>query len=102
MFAAWPIYVMYNEYRQRNGGKIMGSLDDEFKYYLDHQDELVQKYEGKYLVIKNQQVQGAFDKEIDAYKDASEKHELGTFLIQLCLPGEASHTQTYHSRVNIK
>ena len=31
-------------------------LEKEFKYYLEHQDELVKQYDGKFIVIKEGQV----------------------------------------------
>lgn len=74
-------------------------LNKEFKYYLDNQNELVEKYEGKYIVIKNQTIIGAYNDEKDAYNETLKEHKLGTFLIQHCLPGEESHTATFHSRV---
>lgn len=74
-------------------------LKSEFIYYLQHQDELVEKYNGKFVVIKNQQVIGAYESELDAVEKTSEHHELGTFLVQKCEPGRESYTQTYQSRV---
>ena len=77
----------------------MEKLEKEFRYYLEHQDELVKKYNGKFIVIKNREVIGAFDSELEAIDKTAEKHELGTFLVQKCEPGRESYTQTYHSRV---
>jgi hypothetical protein len=74
-------------------------LEKEFEYYLASQDELVEKYNGKYIVIKNQKVIGAYNEEIEALENTSKKHELGTFLIQKCEPGDGSYTQTYNTRV---
>jgi len=74
-------------------------LEKEFKYYLEHQDELVKKYNGKFIVIKDLKVIGAYDSELEAIEKTSEKHELGTFLVQKCEPGSGGYTQTYHSRV---
>lgn len=74
-------------------------LEKEFQFYLDNQDELVKKYNGKFIVIKNLEVIGEYDAEIDAIEDMKEKHELGTFIIQKCESGDTSYTQTYHSRV---
>jgi hypothetical protein len=74
-------------------------LEKEFDYYLQHQKELVRKYNGKILVIKGQTVIGVFDSELEAVQKTSETHELGTFLVQKCEPGKESYTQTYHSRV---
>lgn len=75
-------------------------LEKEFEYYLEHQAELVELYNGKYLVIKDSHVQGAYDSEMEAVDEASKTYELGTFLIQKCEPGTESYTQTYHSRVS--
>lgn len=74
-------------------------LDKEFKYYLDNQAELVKKYNNKFIVIKDSSVIGAYDTELDAYTETLKTHELGTFLIQHCIPGKESHTATFHSRV---
>ena len=76
-------------------------LEKEFKYYLDHQDELVKKYNGKVIVIKDSKVIGTYDSELEAVKETTKKHKhkLGTFLVQKCEPGTESYTQTYHSRV---
>ncbi len=75
------------------------TLEKEFQYYLDHQAELVEKYNGKFIVIKNQQVLGAFDTEEKAIEETIKLHDLGTFLVQKCEPGASGYTQTYHSRV---
>ena len=75
------------------------SLEKEFDYYVKNQAELAKKYNGKYIVIKNQKVIGVFESEIEAVEKTSADHELGTFLVQKCEPGKESYTQTYHSRV---
>jgi hypothetical protein len=74
-------------------------LEKEFNYYLEHQDELVEKYNGKFVVIKDSQVLGAYKSQIEAIKKTAEKHELGTFLVKKCEPGKSAYTQMYHSRV---
>jgi hypothetical protein len=75
------------------------SLEKEFDYYVKNQAELAKKYNGKYIVIKNQEVIGVFESEIEAVEKTSANHELGTFLVQKCEPGKENYTQTYHSRV---
>ena len=75
------------------------SLGKEFEFYLKNQGEFARKYNGKYIVIKNQEVIGVFESEIEAVEKTSANHELGTFLVQKCEPGKDSYTQTYHSRV---
>ncbi len=77
------------------------ALEKEFNYYLEHQEELVNKYKGKFIVIKDCNVIGTYDSEVEAVEKTTEKHELGTFLVQKCEPGSGSYTHTYHSRVII-
>ena len=76
-----------------------GNLQRALENFKKNQKDLVQKYEGKFLVIKNQSVRGVYETEIQAYTEAQKSFELGTFLIQQCLPGKESYTQTFHSRV---
>ncbi len=75
------------------------NLEEEFHFYIDHQDELVKQYNGRVIVIKNCKVIGDFDSEIEAVTETSKEHELGTFLVQMCKPGKESYTQTFHSRL---
>jgi len=76
-------------------------LKQEFQYYLDNQNSLVEKYNGKFIVIKDKQVQGSYGSQSEAYETAKKSFEVGTFLIQHCIPGSDSYTQTFHSRVII-
>jgi hypothetical protein len=76
-------------------------LEKEFKYYTDNQQELLKKYNGKFIVIKAGAVEGNYNTHIEAYEASKQKFELGTFLIQHCAPGTESYTQTFHSRVFI-
>ncbi len=74
-------------------------LEKEFNFYLEHQEEFVKKYFDKYLVIRDSEIVGIYENEIEAYTESSKKYNLGTFLIQHCLPGENNYKQTFHSRV---
>lgn len=75
-------------------------LEKDFKYYIDHQDELVERYRDRFVVVKNQTVIAAYDDELEAIEETQKEHELGTFLVQLCAPGVENYTQTYHSGVS--
>ena len=75
-------------------------LENEFKYYLDHQEELLKNYSGKVIVIKGDKILGAYDSEVEALTKTKKEHEVGTFLIQRCSPGNVDYTETYHSRVS--
>lgn len=74
-------------------------LKELFQWYLENQADLVKKYNGKYLVIKDNSVVGVYEDKLKALEESSSKYGLGNFLIQKCDPGEESYTQTYHSRV---
>ncbi len=75
------------------------ALKSELEYYLKNQKELVNKYNGKYLLIVGQEVIKSFDNELDAYQYAIDNYEEGKFLIQLCIPGDDSYSQTFYTRV---
>ena len=76
-------------------------IEKEFKYYLKHQSDLVKKYNGKFIVLKKEKVIGIYDSHSEAYNETLKKEKLGTFLIQHCLPGADSYSQTFHSQVII-
>lgn len=64
----------------------------ELQYFIEHQAELVEKYLGKALVIKGEELIGVYNTPIDAYEEAQKEHPLGTFMIQLCEPGASAYT----------
>jgi hypothetical protein len=76
-------------------------LHEEFQYYLTHQPQLVEQYNGRVVVIKDHQVLGAYDTEFQAFQETSKQHKPGTFLIQLCTPGPDAYTQIFHRAINI-
>lgn len=76
-------------------------LDKEFQYYLANQESLVKSHFGRYIIIKDEKVLGDFNSEIEAILFAKKELglELGSFLVQHCMPGKESYTQLFHSRV---
>jgi hypothetical protein len=74
------------------------ALQKEFDYYLAHQQELVEKYDGKFIVIFEGKVLAAFDDQLKAVTETAKTHKLGTFLVQKVERGAGSYTQTFHSR----
>ena len=77
-------------------------LKKEFRFYIEHQDEMVEKYDGKIIVIKDGIVLGAYDDELSAITESKNSHQLGTFLVQRVSPGDSAYSQTFHSRVVFK
>lgn len=74
-------------------------LDAEYKYYLEHQQELLKLYRGRFVVIVGETVVGNYGTQAEAYLNSIKDYKLGTFLIQECTDGTSGYTQTYHSRV---
>lgn len=74
-------------------------LQKEFEYYLAHQTEMVSRYNGKFIVLKDREIIGVYDSELAAVTETQKTHPLGTFLVQKVEPGEGAYTQTFHSRV---
>ncbi|MDY0388283.1 MAG: hypothetical protein RBT65_14420 [Methanolobus sp.] len=72
-------------------------LIDEFNYYISHQEELVSKYKGKFLVIKGEKVT-PFDTMEEAFDWGVKNIGIGKFLMQRCDSGEENYTQQFHSR----
>ena len=75
------------------------TLLDEFQYYLDHQADLSQKYQGRYVVIKENRLLGDYKTASEAVRETAKEHKPGTFLVQRCDADPQSTTQTFHSRV---
>jgi hypothetical protein len=74
-------------------------LDKEYDFYIKNLSALLKKYKGKYIVIVGEEVVGSYDTEIEAYTESIILYELGSFLIQYCIPEKKVHPQMYHSRV---
>jgi hypothetical protein len=70
------------------------SLRQELEYFIEKQDELVEKYNGRYVVLKNQQVIGDYDDIGDAYVETKKMHEPGTFAIYECISGPSAYSMT--------
>ena len=78
----------------------MNTLEREFRYYLEHQPELVAKYNGKVIAIGGCEVLGEFDSEAAAVAEVSKSRALGSFIVQRVGPGDSAYSQTFHSRVS--
>ncbi len=77
----------------------MSTLEENFKYYLDNQEELVKSYNGSVIVIHDLNVAGAFDTNGEAYRFGVKTFGEGNFLMQRCSPGDKDHKVTYNSQV---
>ena len=77
----------------------MGRLDQEFQFYVDNQNAMVEKYDGKVVAIKGGDVLGVYDTYLSALTATVKDHEEGTFLLQRVSEGEKDYAATFHPRV---
>lgn len=77
------------------------SLKKEFEFYKENQKGLVNKYGGRFIVIKDKEVLGVYNSEIEAYQETQKTQKLGSFLIQKVEEGKDSYSQTFYSRVSV-
>ena len=56
-------------------------LKKEYDYYIKNKTDLLAKYEGKFIAIKNGKVLGAFNSRDEALVQTIKDHKLGTFLV---------------------
>lgn len=80
-----------------------GAINRNADWYYANLDELLPKYDGKFVAISGEQVVGAFDTfggGVHAMLDAG--HQPGTFIVHHCLSPQAEKEEYYfHSnRVN--
>jgi len=70
---------------------------DELNFFIANQNDLVNQYRDKVLVLKNKSVVGVYDTIGQAYFEAQKEHPLGTFMLQPCRPGPEAYTVTISS-----
>ena len=69
-------------------------LKKEFDFYRANQDEMVAKYDGKVIAIKDGEVLGVFEDYLAAVTKVRKSHALGTFLVQRVSEGDEAYTMT--------
>ena len=78
-------------------GRSASVLKKESDFYRAHQDEMVAKYNGKVIAIKDGLVLGAFESDLAAVTEVQKTHPLGTFLVRRVSPGNEAYTITIYS-----
>ena len=63
-------------------------LDRQNKFFLSNEQMLLEKYEGQFIVIHDEQVSDSFGSERDAYIYCVKHFQMGTFLIREVLAKE--------------
>lgn len=73
----------------------MYDMKADFEWFKTHQDELVEKYNGKYLAIQNRVVLGAYDSAAETVSKTD--LPMGQYLVQRCIPGKKAYTVRIHT-----
>jgi hypothetical protein len=73
------------------------SLQKNLEWYIANQKGLAAKYNGKVLLIVNQELIKAFDDMGAAYIEALKSYRPGTFTLQPCSPDADSYTLMLYS-----
>lgn len=76
----------------------MKPLQREFYYFQAHQEELVQKYRDKWIVIYGIEIIGVYETQIEAVQDSLDNGlEPGTFFVHHCVINPKEYI--FHSRM---
>lgn len=73
-------------------------FEAELAFFIDHQAELVSKYDGQVLVLKDAAVVGAYPTALAAQTAAEKRFGSGTYMLQPCEPGPGAYTVTVSSQ----
>jgi hypothetical protein len=73
-------------------------LKTDYEYFVKNKDKFLNEYPNKFIVIKNKQVIGVYEDQVEAFTETTKEHEPGTFIVQLCSAG-FDDVQVFRSRV---
>jgi hypothetical protein len=73
------------------------SLQKNLDWYIANQKDLAAKYNGKILLIVDQNLIKVFSDIGEAYAEASKSYAAGTFTLQPCSPDPESYTLMLYS-----
>lgn len=72
-------------------------FEQEMSFFINNQEDLVNRYPSKVLVLIGESIVGVFDDYLIAYSEISKNHKPGTFLLQRAIPGKSAYTVTISS-----
>lgn len=78
------------------------ALKKEFDFFIKNIDELIEKYESKYVVIKGEKVLGAYETIEEAILVTKRTEKMGEFLVKQCNPDKNSYSQIFQTRAMFK
>ena len=70
----------------------MQRQEADYKWFLDHYDQLFREYGISYLAIKDEKVIGAYSSYAEALHEAEKQEPVGSFIVQYCNGNESGYT----------
>jgi hypothetical protein len=64
----------------------------DFDFFIQNYQELYNRYGHKFLAIKNQEILGSYDTELEAITNTEKQYPLGSFIVQECNGDESGYT----------
>ena len=64
----------------------------DFQFFIEHYNELYEKYGHKFIVIKEHKILGAYDDAVSAINSTSAEYPIGSFIVQECNGDESGYT----------
>jgi hypothetical protein len=82
-------------------GKLLEEgMKTQLEYYIENQDELVNKYNNQIITVKDGKYMGTFNSRTEALREMKKQgHVPGTFMVILCRPGDGEYTAYFHGDV---
>lgn len=76
------IYLTFSNVANRLCTVIMDIIDHEITWYKANRPELIKDYEGKFLIIRGEQLAGVYNSLTEAKESASLQFAYGTYIIE--------------------
>lgn len=67
-------------------------MQEDFKWFVEHYDELFRKYGHSFLAIQDRTVIGVYESYAQGVKETAKTHKLGTFIVQECNGDPSGYT----------
>ncbi len=75
------------------------NLSENYNYFMDHLDEIVQGHIGESVLIYDGNIIGYFSSDLAGYREGMKRYSPGSFLLGKCLPKKEDYVQHFHSGV---
>jgi hypothetical protein len=60
-------------------------LAQDYRYFLDNQEEFIRNYTNKFIVLKEKAIIGVYNSNSEAHNETLKNEVAGSFLIQHCV-----------------